>query len=351
MKLGMSINYAGDFAKAVDQVVELEKAGLDVVWVAEAYSVDAVSQVGYLAAKTERVEIGTGILNVYSRTAAAMGQTAAGLDMVSNGRFILGLGASGPQVIEGFHGVPYEKPMARIQEYIDVVRMTLRREPLVYDGKTVKLPLPEGQGTGLGRPLKLINHPVRSALPIWWASLMPLSVKATARSADGWLPVFFVPDEFQRVWGDDLKAGTAERDPSLDRLEIGAGAMVAIGEEYVGEGADRVLDLSRPNTALYWGGMGARDKNFYNTIARKYGYEAEAGEIQDLYLDGKKEEAAAAVPRDFLERSSLVGPPSMVKERLGVWKEAGVSVLNVNLAPGQDKVATLGQLRELLEDS
>ena len=351
MKLGTTINYVGDFAQSVDRVVELEKAGLDVVWVAEAYSVDAVSQIGYLAAKTERVEIGSGILNVFSRTAAAMGQTAAGLDMVSNGRFILGLGASGPQVIEGFHGVPYEKPMPRIQEYIDVVRLTLRREPLVYDGKTVKVPLPEGQGTGLGKPLKLINHPVRSSVPIYWASLMPLSVKATARSADGWLPVFFVPDEFQKVWGDDLKAGTAKRDPSLDRLEIAAGAMVAIGEEYTGDAADRVHDLSRPATALYWGGMGARDKNFYNTIARKYGYEAEAGEIQDLYLDGKKDEAAAAVPRDFLERSSLVGPESYVRERLGAWKEAGVTVLNVNLAPGQDETATMSKLRDLVQDA
>ena len=350
MKLGMSINYVGDFAKSVDQVVDMEAAGLDVVWVAEAYSIDAVSQLGYLAAKTSRVEIGSGILNVYSRSASAMAQTAAGLDMVSDGRFILGLGASGPQVIEGFHGIPYEKPKARIEEYIDVVRMTLRREKVVYDGKTVTVPLPEGEGTGLGKPLKLINHPVRSEIPIWWASLMPLSVKATARSADGWLPVFFVPDEFQRVWGDDLKAGTAKRDASLGRLEIGAGATVAIGEEYVGEQADAVFDLARPATALYWGGMGARDKNFYNTIARKYGYEAEAIEIQDLYLDGKKDEAAAAVPRDFLERSSLVGPPSLVRERLGVWKEAGVSVLNVNVAPGQDRAATLGQLREMLDD-
>ncbi len=351
MKLGTSVNYAGDFAKSVERVVELEKAGLDVAWVAEAYSVDAVSQIGYLAAKTERIELGTGILNVYSRTAAAMGQTAAGLDMVSNGRFILGLGASGPQVVEGFHGIPYEKPMARIQEYIDVVRMTLRREPLVYDGQTVKLPLPEGQGTGLGKPLKLINHPVRNEVPIWWASLMPLSVKATARSADGWLPVFFVPDEFQKVWGDDLKAGTAQRDPSLGRLEIGAGATVAIGEQYTGGGADPVLDLARPQTALYWGGMGARDKNFYNTIARQYGYEAEAIEIQDLYLDGHKNEAAAAIPRDFLERSSLVGPASYVKERLGAWKEAGVTVLNVSIAPGQDPVDTMGTLRQLMEDA
>ena len=185
MKLGMSINYVGDFHSSVDQVVEYEKAGLDVVWVAEAYSIDAVSQIGFLAARTERVEIGTGILNVFSRTASAIAQTAAGCDYVSNGRFILGLGASGPQVIEGFHGVPYEKPMKRISEYIDVTRMTLKREPVIYDGTTVQVPLPDGLGTGLGKPLKLINHPVRDEIPIWWASLMPLSVKETARSADG----------------------------------------------------------------------------------------------------------------------------------------------------------------------
>ena len=346
----MSINYVGDFQSSVNQVVEYEKAGLDVVWVAEAYSYDAVSQIGYLAAKTERVEIGTGILNVYSRTATAIAQTAAGCDYVSNGRFILGLGASGPQVIEGFHGVPYEKPMKRISEYIDVTRMTLRREPVSYDGKTVQVPLPEGQGTGLGKPLKLINHPVRNEIPIWWASLMPLSVRQTARSADGWLPVFFVPDEFQRVWGDDLKTGTAQRDENLAPLDIGASTTVAIGDEFVGEGADKVLDRGRPATALYWGGMGARDKNFYNTIAQKYGYEKEAVEIQDLYLDGHKDEAAAAVPRDFLERSTLVGPASYVRERLGAWKEAGVSVLNVNLV-GENPTETLGTLREMLEDA
>jgi len=350
MKIGMSINYVGDFKASVQQVVEYEQAGLDVVWVAEAYSIDAVSQVGYLAAKTERVEIGTGILNVYSRTASAIAQTAAGCDYVSDGRFILGLGASGPQVIEGFHGVPYEKPMKRISEYIDVTRMTLKREPVVYDGVTVQVPLPEGQGTGLGKPLKLINHPVRDEVPIWWASLMPLSVKETAKSADGWLPVFFVPDEYQRVWGDDIKAGVAERDPGLPQLEIGAGATVAIGEEFVGEGADRILDRGRPATALYWGGMGARDKNFYNTIAQKYGYEEEAIEIQDLYLDGRKDAAAAAVPRNFLERANLVGPEGYVRERLGAWKEAGVSVLNVTPA-GPDPVGTLGTLKELIEDA
>ena len=223
MKLSMMINYSGDFHADVQKVCDLENAGLDLVWVPEAYSFDAVSQLGYLAAKTSKIEIGTGIINVYSRTATCVAQTAAGLDFVSGGRFILGLGASGPQVIEGFHGVPYEKPMARIRDYINVCRMTWKREPVVYDGPTVQVPLPEGQGTGLGKPLKIINHPVRNDIPIFWASLMGLSVTATAQYADGWLPIFFDPEKFHQVWGDELEAGTAKRDADRGQLQISAG--------------------------------------------------------------------------------------------------------------------------------
>src|SRR5262245_55620748 len=170
MRLSMQLSYAGGFKESVAKVVELEKAGLDIVWVAEAYSFDAISQVGYLAAATERVQIGTGIVNVYSRTPALMAMTGAGCDYVSDGRFSLGLGASGPQVIEGFHGVPYEKPAQRIKEYIEACRMIWKREPFVFDGQAIQAPLPAGQGTGLGKPLKLINHPVRPDIPIWWAS-------------------------------------------------------------------------------------------------------------------------------------------------------------------------------------
>ncbi|MEZ5265102.1 MAG: LLM class F420-dependent oxidoreductase [Acidimicrobiales bacterium] len=348
MQLAMSMGYAGGFKENVKRVQELEKAGLDIVWIAEAYSHDAISQVGYLAAMTERVQIGTGIVNVYSRSAALMGQTAAGCDMVSDGRFILGLGASGPQVIEGFHGIAYEKPMQRIKEYIDVVRMTLRREPLVYDGKVLQLPLPAGQGTGLGKPLKLINHPVRPSVPIWWASLQGLSVRETAAHADGWLPVFFEPESFTKVWGDELKAGLAKRDAGLDQLQISAGGLLAIGEDLVGEKQAKVLDAARPQTALYWGGMGARDKNFYNDLARRYGYEAEAIEIQDLYLSGKKDEAAAAVPLDFLAKAHLVGPKSYLKERIGAFKEAGVTVLNVNPI-GPDPVKAIEEFRAIVD--
>jgi F420-dependent oxidoreductase-like protein len=350
MKLSMQLNYSGGFKESVGKVVELEKAGLDMVWVPEAYSFDSISQIGYLAAITERVEIGTAIINVYSRTAALTAMTAAGCDYVSDGRFILGLGASGPQVIEGFHGVPYDKPMTRIKEYIDVCRKVWKREePLTYDGQTVQVPLPAGQGTGLGKALKIINHPVRADIPIWWASLMGRSVEATAEVADGWMPMMFIPDKFQQVWGDQLKAGLTKRSADLGPLEISAGGMAAIGDEYAGEGADRLLDMARPMVALYVGGMGARGKNFYNDVACRYGYEREAGAIQDLYLDGKKAEAAAEVPGEWLRLSNLVGPASLIKERIGAFREAGVTVLAVNPV-GPDSVKTIETLKQIITD-
>ncbi len=187
--------------------------------------------------------------------------------------------------------------------------MVWRREKLVYDGDTVQVPLPEGEGTGLGKPLKLINHPVRSDIPIWWASLMGKSVEATAEVADGWLPIMFIPEQGPpRLGRRSCKAGLAKRSPDLAPLEISAGGLTAIGEDLVGDKADHIRDFARPSTALYVGGMGARGKNFYNDLARRYGYVDEAVEIQDLYLDGKKDEAAAAVPAEWLEKTSLVGP-------------------------------------------
>jgi F420-dependent oxidoreductase-like protein len=349
MKLSMMINYAGGFKEAAQRVVELEKAGLDQVWIAEAYSYDAISQVGYLAAITNRVEIGTGIVNVYSRTAALMAMTAAGCDYVSDGRFILGLGASGPQVVEGFHGVPYEKPMQRIKEYIDVCRTVWKREaPLQYSGQTISAPLPAGEGTGLGKPLKLINHPLRADIPIWWASLKGLSVEATAEVADGWLPIMFVPEKYDKVWGKQLKAGLAKRSPALKPLEISAGGLLAIGEDLTGDKKSRIIDMVRPNSALYIGGMGARGKNFYNDICTAYGYADEAKLIQDLYLDGKKDEAAAAVPTEMLELTNLVGPKSFVAERVAAFKEAGVTVLSVNPV-GPDAARQIETLRDIVD--
>lgn len=348
MQISMSLNYSGGFKETIARVQQLEKAGLDAVWVAEAYSYDAISQVGYLAAVTDTIQIGTGILNVYSRTAALMGQTAAGCDYVSDGRFILGLGASGPQVIEGFHGVAYDKPMPRIRDYIEVTRKVLRREVVTHDGPAVQIPLPEGQGTGLGKALKLINHPVRNEVPIYWASLMGQSVAATARHADGWLPIFFIPEKFREVWGEDLDRGLAKREPSLGPLQINAGGMLAIGDSLTGAAQQQILDYARPNVALYVGGMGARDKNFYNTIAKRYGYVDEATEIQDLYLSGQKEAAAAKVPAELLEKTNLVGPAGYIKERLAAYKEAGVTMLSVNPI-GDDPVGTVEKLKSLMD--
>jgi F420-dependent oxidoreductase-like protein len=345
MKISMLMNYVGDFRESARQVVELEKAGLDQVFVAEAYSYDAISQIGYLAAITDRVEIGTGIINVYSRTPALIAMTAAGLDYVSNGRMVLGLGASGPQVVEGFHGVAYDKPMTRIIETIEVCRKVWKRERLEYAGDAIQVPLPAGQGTGLGKPLKLINHPVRSEIPIWWASLMGKAVEKTAEVADGWLPILFHPERSDRVWGEQLKAGTAKRSSDLKPLEVAAGGIVAIGDDLP---VDKILDMSRPMVALYVGGMGARGKNFYNDLAMRYGFEDEAREIQDLYLDGKKGEAAAAVPHDWIEKMNLVGPRSYVAERVAAFKEAGVTTLSVNVA-GPGAVHTIEQLRDICD--
>lgn len=349
MKLSMMINYAGGFKQTAALVAEMEKAGLDVVWIPEAYSFDAISQVGYLAAITERVEIGTGIVNVYTRTAPLMAMTAAGCDYVSDGRFLLGLGASGPQVVEGFHGVPYEKPMQRIKEYIDMCRLVWAREaPLDYQGQTVQVPLPAGQGTGMGKALKMINHPLRPNIPIWWASLKGLSVEATAQVANGWMPTQFVPDHFRRVWGRELDLGLAKRDASLGALQISAGGMLAIGDHLTGDERTKVLDLARPSAALYIGGMGARGKNFYNDVCRAYGYEAEATAVQDLYLSGKKQEAMAALPTELLELSNLVGPAGLVKERIAAYREAGVTHLQV-MPVGPDPVGQIAAIRELVD--
>jgi len=342
MKLSTQLTYAGSPRAAADQVVALEQAGLDSVWVAEAYGFDSPTLMGYLAAKTETVKIGSGILNLYSRTPGALLQTAAGLDNVSGGRAILGLGASNPQVIEGFHGVPYGKPIARTREVIEVVRMGLRREKIEYDGPSIKIPLPKDQGTGLGKPLKLLVHPERSAVPIYLASLGGKNVELTAELADGWLPFIYAPEKAQDVWGESLAAGAAKRSPELAPLEVVAGAMCAIGDDVKG-----LLDFARPMLALYIGGMGARGKNFYNALVCEYGYEKEAKEIQDLYLDGKKQEAEALVPLDLLEMVNLVAPEGYVKERIEGSRESGVT--NLQIMPATDDApALVRKMKELV---
>ncbi|MEM7101317.1 MAG: LLM class F420-dependent oxidoreductase [Pseudomonadota bacterium] len=346
MRISSLLSYAGGFKEAVAEVQALEKAGLDVVWVPEAYSFDAPSAMGYLAANTERVTIASGILPVYSRTPSLLAMTAAGIDYLSDGRCMLGLGASGPQVIEGFHGVPYTAPVARIKEVIDICRSVWRRDRVQHMGKHYQIPLPQDQGTGLGKPLKLINHPVRENIPIAIASLGPQSVEMTAELADAWLPAFYTAEAAQDVWGDALDAGTAKRDASLPPLEVFAGGAVAIGE-----GLEGLRDLSRPQIALYVGGMGARSKNFYNQIFTKSGYADEAKEIQDLYLAGDKKAAEAAIPAQYLERNSLIGPEGFVKDRLYALKESGVTSLNIGLM-GQtrdERVKNCEALRNLVD--
>ncbi|MEM1436046.1 MAG: LLM class F420-dependent oxidoreductase [Pseudomonadota bacterium] len=346
MKIATLLRYDGGFKEAVAEVQELERAGLDVVWVPEAYSFDAPSAMGYLASKTERVTIASGILPVYSRTPSLLAMTAAGIDYLSDGRCMLGLGASGPQVIEGFHGVPYEAPVARIREIIDICRMVWRREKVQYMGEHYQIPLPQDRGTGLGKPLKLINHPVRSDIPIAIASLGPKSVAMTAQHADAWLPAFFTAEAADAVWGEALRAGAASRDPERAPLEIYAGGAVAIGD-----GKEALRDMARPQAALYIGGMGARSKNFYNQIFTKSGYAEEAKLIQDLYLAGEKKAAEEAIPADYLARSSLIGPEGFVSERIAALKAAGVTALNVSLIgkTTQERVAECDKLRNLVE--
>ena len=340
MKLSVPMMYAGNPRETADQVADMEAAGLDTIWVAEPYGVDAPTLMGYLAAKTEKVEIGAAILNIYSRTPGALLQTAAGLDNVSGGRAIIGLGASGPQVIEGFHGVKYDKPVARTKEIIDIIRRGMRGERVTSDG-IYQLPLPDG----LGKPLKLLNKPERKAVPLYIAALGPKSVEGAAEYADGWLPFLFHPEKAHEVWGEPLATGTANRQEGLAPLEVCAGGMLAIGE---GPETTALLDFARPLYALYVGGMGARGKNFYNELACRYGYEKEAKEIQDLYLDGHKRDAEAKVPLEWLEAGNLVGPASYVKERVEAFKAAGVTNLQVTPA-SDDPVATIGQVKEMLD--
>jgi len=338
VRLSTMLDYSRGVKESVDAVADLERAGMDIVWVAEAYGLDGPSQMGYIAARTERIEIGSAILPIYSRTPALLAQTAAGLDTLSGGRFILGLGASGPQVVEGWHAVPYTEPLERTREIIGICRRVWRREVLTNDG-LYPIPLPEGAGTGLGKPLKLINHPPRAAIPVWVASMGPRNVEMTAEIADGWFPFLYLPERAEEAWGEALAAGRAKRPAALGPLEIAAGGLAAVGE-----GLEHLRELARPMLALYIGGMGARGRNFYNTLVRRFGYEAEAERIQDLYLDGHKEEAAAAVPDALLEQTSLVGPPGYVRDRIEAYRQAGVTVLNVTVI-GPDPLATIEQLR------
>ena len=343
MRLGAGIGRDNPAALA-KRARDLEKAGVEVLWASELYGFDGVSLMGFLACATETVQIGSSILPFYSRTPTLLAMSAAGVDALSGGRCILGIGSSGPQVIEGFHGVPFDAPVGRVEEIIDICRTVWRRELLNHSGRHYQIPLREGEGLGLGKPLKMIDHPVRDRIPIFIASLGPKNVESTARLADGWLPVFFWPERSGQVWGEPLARGASQRDPGLGPLEIVASATVAIGDDL-----DELRQSARPQLALYIGGMGAADMNFYNDLACRYGLEDAAKRIQDLYLAGHKDEAARAVPQELIDGTTMIGPEGFVRDRLAAYKEAGVTILNVRV-PGRDQERTIASLREWMTD-
>lgn len=345
MRTGVFLDYSGGFREAVEHIVVLEKAGVNIALVAEAYSFDAISQLGYLAAKTSTIELGTGVLPIYTRTPSLLAMTAAGLDYVSDGRFNLGIGTSGPQVIEGFHGVPFDAPLGRTREVVDICRQVWRRERVQHQGKGYQIPLPADRGTGLGKPLQLINHPVRERIPIHIAALGPKNVELTAEIAEGWQPVFFHPEKADDVWGDALRAGKAKRDNALGELDVMVGVSLAVGDNV----EDR-LNWAKPHLALYIGGMGARGQNFYHKLATRYGYGEVADHIQDLFLSGRKAEAIAAVPDELVRQVSLIGPRGYVKERIAAFAEAGVTTLLATpvTADGAEYINYVEELQQLL---
>lgn len=342
----MPLSYADEPPGQVEMAVACERVGLDAAWVAEAWGYDAPSTMGYLAARTERLAIGAGILPVYTRTPALIAQTAAGVDALSGGRCILGLGTSGPQVVEGFHGVPFDLPLSRLEETVDVCRRVWSRAPLEHRGRAYRIPPAPGAGTGLGRPLRLLAHPPRPRIPIHLATLAPAAVELTARVADGWMPLFFVPERADAAWGDALRAGAAARDGALGPLEIVAGAPCAVGD---GPEVAALRDRARGELARYIGGMGARGRNFYNDLFARFGWEDAARRVQDLYLDGRRADAEAALPDDLLAAATICGPVGHVRERVAAYRDAGVTMLNIRPL-GDDPVATVAAMRTICDE-
>lgn len=319
MKLGVTLPYAeGAMTRAemIEFVQAADRLGYDTLWVPEAWTYDAFMLLASMAELTERIKLGTSIVNVYSRTPALIGQSTATLDALSGGRAVLGLGASGPQVIEGWHGMQYTKPLQRTRETIEIVRMILRRERLVYDGEVFQL--------GMG--LKLINHPLRPDVPMFVASLGPRNVAMTAELAEGWIPVLFSPERWRQVFGEAVDEGLAKRSPDLPPLEITPSVSIGITDA-----PQAAATIARFGLALYIGGMGSREHNFYNEVARRYGYVEEAAEIQDLFLSGDKGAAAERVTDAMVDEFSVIGPEGYVKERLAAFKESGCAGLLVSV--------------------
>ncbi len=347
MKISTTISFEGDPEKLAGQARDLEAAGVDRVWGGEIYGFDLVSTLAYLAGQTTTLELMTGILPVYSRSPALIAQTAATIDALSGGRFVLGLGTSGPQVIEGWHGYPFEKPLGRTRDTIEICRKVWSGDRVTHEGKAFSLPLPEGQGRGLGKPLKFMNRMLRPDIPIVIASIGPKNVQLTAELAEGWQPIHFVPDRFENVWGEALAAGRAKRSNDLPPLEIIAGGFAALGD---GPHIEEAKEAARGLISFYVGGMGAKSQNFYNDLFKRYGWVDEAEEIQDLFLSGKRAEAAAAVPEEYLDLSMLYGDEKTIRERLAVYRSVGVTHLNLNPI-GPDPLGTFEAIKAMAEES
>jgi F420-dependent oxidoreductase-like protein len=341
MKLGVNIGYWGLGLTAEAQlriVQEAERIGYDSVWTSEAYGSDAATVLGWLAAGTQRIALGSAIFQMPARSAAMTAMTAATLDQLCGGRFRLGLGPSGPQVAEGWHGQRFARQLQRTREYVAVVRMALARERVEFHGETLELPRPDGPG----KALKLTISPVQERIPIYLAAIGPRNVALTGEIADGWLPIFLSPEhvsEFRPL----LEEGAARAGRSLDGFDIVPSVNVLVSDD-----VDAARDAMRPILALYVGGMGSRERNFYNQLVRRYGFEAAAQEVQDLYLEGRKDEAAAALPAELIDTTTLCGPRDVVRERLRVYREAGVGTLNVS-PMAFDADARLAQLRVVAE--
>jgi F420-dependent oxidoreductase-like protein len=319
MRLGMLLRYSGaPNSLKMEEVLEAERLGYDSVWSGEAYGTDAVTPTAWILARTTRIRAGTGIMQMSARTPACTAMTALTLQALSNNRFLLGIGASGPQVVEGWHGVPFGKPMARTREYIEILRKILKREaPLEHDGELYQIPYKGAGATGLGKPLKSILHGDPS-MPIYAASITPIGLRTAGEVADGVLPIFMSPEKAKVVTGPVLEGiARAASGKGLADFDIAPYVRVCIGADL-----QACRDALKPELALYIGGMGARTKNFYNDFTKHLGYEEAAAKIQDAYLSGRRSEAIAAVPDALVDETSLVGSPERIKDRLQAWKEA-----------------------------
>jgi F420-dependent oxidoreductase-like protein len=341
MKLGLHIGYWGLWGGAEEQLAAVQAAeelGYESVWTAEAYGSDAATILAWLAGQTTRIRLGAAIFQIPGRSAAMTAMTAATIDQLSGGRMILGLGASGPQVSEGWHGQRFGRQLQRTREYVDVVRMALRRERVVYSGQTLELPLPDGPG----KPLKLTIATVQEQIPIYLAAIGPRNTALAGEIADGWLPTFFSP-EHVGLFRTRLEEGAAVAGRSLDGFDIAPQVSVHISDDL-----EAARNFMRPALALYVGGMGSREQNFYNALVREYGFEDAAAEIQDLYLDGKREAACRAIPDELIDLVSLVGPRERVAERLAAYRDAGVGTLLASPL-GYTREQQFEQLRTLAE--